>query len=425
MVVSSLLTSHDASSQFIVIDYCNSVKIKSTMRPLNTILLSLAIASHASAQATDSLIVYDTPQSPRPYVLPKGYGLSQPGNIYPVTGNSSGGAFCLLITNGAGTNGAGVNATSGLFAHVHRKTHEMFYASKGRVQVWSQSYEEYLASGNNSAGQRSRMLTQGDIGSVAPNTIHTFRLADPDTSLTGALVPGGFEELFFQLAADPTLIMNPDRLATLDVYPQLDFQPLANLESGAEPEVGPQWHNEQNVIPEAADPYFVAKGFGPKYLNSENGYYQVVATLVTPASSNGWFGEGTITMSRRKSNQTVPEIVLPGATAMLLEEGQLAVEVGGQTASLIEGDTFFVPANTSFKYSAEASFTKFLYVTQGSQGLDTMLLKNSVAWDSSFYPADGDELGQGEAPSVLAVGGDVQGRAMLAGSPKPMLPVRI
>lgn len=385
----------------------------------------LAKTASVSAQLADGLIVYDTPQSPRPYVLPKGYGLSQPGNIYPVTGNSSGGAFCLLITNGAGTNGAGVNASTGLFPHVHRKTHEMFYASKGRVQLWSQPYAEYLSSGNNSAGQRSRILTQGDIGSVAPNTVHTFRLADPDTSLTGALVPGGFEELFFALASDPSLMTNPDALAQYDVYPQLDFQPLSDLVDGAEPAEGAQWHDAEDNLPEDASPYFVAKGFGPKYLNSENGYYQVVATLVTPTTSGGRFGEGTVTMSRLKSNQTAPDVVLPGATAMLLEEGQLGVEVAGEKASLIEGDTFFVPGNTTFKYYAETSFTKFLYVTQGSQGLDTMLLKNSGPWNSSFYPADGDELGQGAAPSMNGGMGDVEMRGLLETNAQPVLPVRI
>lgn len=320
-----------------------------TMRLILVKVILVTALTSASARDTSSLTVYDTPQFLRPYVLPKGYGLSQPGNIYPVTGNSSGGAFCLLVTNGAGTNGAGVNASTGLFPHVHGKTHEMFYASKGRVQLWSQPYNEYLSSGNSSAGQRSRILTQGDIGSVAPNTIHTFRLADPDTSLTGALVPGGFEELFFALASDPTLVTNPEALAQYDVYPQLDFQPLSDLVNGAEPTEGAQWHNTQDTLPDAADPYFVAKGFGPKYLNSDNGYYQIIATLVTPTTSGGLFGEGTVTMSRLKANQTAPDVVLPGATAMLLEEGQLGVEVAGfEATSLIEGDTFFVPANTTF-----------------------------------------------------------------------------
>lgn len=91
-----------------------------------------------------------------------------------------------------------------------------------------------------------------------------------------------------------------------------------------------RWHKDADSLPGAADPYFVAKGFGPKYLNSENGYYQLVATLVTPVTSGGRFGEGTVTMSRRKASRTVPDVVLLGATAMLLEEGQLAVEVGGE-----------------------------------------------------------------------------------------------
>lgn len=86
-----------------------------------------------------------------------------------------------------------------------------------------------------------------------------------------------------------------------------------------------------------------------------------------------------------------------------------------------------MPGNTSFNYFAEAAFTKCLSVTQGSQGLDVTLQKNNVAWNSSFYPADGDELGLGVVPTSLNTLSDVQGRAMLhvAEAAKAPLQVRI
>ncbi|KAF8854281.1 hypothetical protein BDZ45DRAFT_677025 [Acephala macrosclerotiorum] len=143
-------------------------------------------------------------------------------NIYAVTGNSSNFAFCLLITNGLSSN------DSGVFPHVHKKTHENFYNSEGRAQPWSQSLSQFLTNTDiTSSGQQTRILDQGDIGSVPPNTIYTFQLVDPDTSPTGVLVPGGFEKLFFALETNPSIFISPTALATYEVYPQTNFTPLA------------------------------------------------------------------------------------------------------------------------------------------------------------------------------------------------------
>ncbi|KUJ15878.1 RmlC-like cupin, partial [Mollisia scopiformis] len=331
--------------------------------------------------ANSSVIVYDTPQYVRPYILPKSYGLRQgsavEGNIYAVTGNSSG-AFCLMITNGAGSGGAGV------FPHVHKRTHENFYSSKVRVQLWSQSLNQFLSSANG-MGQQSRILDQGDIGSVPPNTIHTFSLLDPDTTLTGVLVPGGFENLFFALDSNPALLASPTGLASFDVYPQPNFTARTDLVNG----IGGSgnWHNGPNTIPNSSIPYFIAKDWNGKWLNDDAGYCQLVAPLVTPAASNNWFTQGTVTLSPKPANVTALELNFKEPVAFQMEEGMLAVEMGGERHRIIDGDVLFVPGNTTFKYWAEAEFTKFMYVCNGTEGLDRLLMAKGKAWESAFYPS--------------------------------------
>ncbi|KAK4243500.1 RmlC-like cupin [Corynascus novoguineensis] len=350
-----------------------------------TILLTAVGANGAS------LWVPTTPQSPRPYALKKGDGIKLAGgNTFPVTGNSSGNAFCILNTNAGSSGGAGV------FPHVHKKTYENFYAVKGRVQLWGQNLDTYKA---NTSIQQTRILAQGDIGAIPFNTIHTFSLLEPDTQLTGVLVPGGFEEFFFHMefSAPPnpgngtTLPgsggFNISELADWDVYPQLDFVPRRDVVNG---KAGPgNWYDGQNDLPDDySAPIWVAKNYGPKWLNSDGGRYQIVAP----------FSQGTVTISPSFSSGDVAPLVRSEvATAFMMEEGQLEVLVDGyEPVSLIDGDVVFVPANTSFSYVATAQFTKFMYVTGGGRGLDYELIKTGEPWNSAFYPQN-EQFGMGHS----------------------------
>ncbi|KAK3356869.1 RmlC-like cupin domain-containing protein [Lasiosphaeria hispida] len=335
-----------------------------------------------------SLWVPTTPQSPKPYALRKGLGIALGGgNTFPVTGNSSGKAFCLLNTNAGSSGGAGV------FPHVHKKTYENFYAVKGRVQLWGQNLDGYLA---NASVQQTRILGPGDIGAIPPNTIHTFSLLEPDTQLTGVLVPGGFEEFFFNMELSPNPGASPGAggldlagLAKWDVHPQLDFVPRRDVVNGR---AGPgNWYDGPNSLPpNVSAPIWIAKNHGPKYLNSESGRYQIVTPFVTGQQTNNTFSQGTITLSPfADAKQKAPVVVSAVATAFMLEEGQLEVSVDGfEVAVLINGDIFFVPPNTHFSYATTAEFTKFMYVTGGGKGLDYDLTSKARVWDSAFYPQE-------------------------------------
>ncbi|KAK1830581.1 RmlC-like cupin [Podospora conica] len=337
-----------------------------------------------------TLWVSTTPQTPKPYALKKGLGIPlSGGNTFPVTGNSSGGAFCILNTNAAGSPNRG---GAGVFPHVHKKTYENFYSVKGRTQLWGQNLDTFLT---NTSVQQTRILHPGDIGAIPRNTIHTFALLEPDTQLTGVLVPGGFEEFFFHMndfpvAPAPGTLpgaggFDVAGLAEWDVYPQLDFAPRLDAVNG---KAGPgNWYDGPNPLPgDAEAPIWVAKNYGPKFLVEEDGRYHIVAPFVTGQQTDGLFSQGTITLSPARGGKA-PVVTSSVATAFMMEEGQLEVVVEGyDAASLIDGDVLFVPGNVSFSYAAAAEFTKFMYVTGGGQGMDQVLMAKGRAWNSAFYP---------------------------------------
>jgi mannose-6-phosphate isomerase-like protein (cupin superfamily) len=216
-------------------------------------------------------------------------------------------------------------------------------------------------------------------------------------------VPGGFEEFFFNF--DGSIINNStsDGLARWDVYPEPGFIPRRDVRDG---KAGPgNWYDGPNELPEGmAEPVWVAKNHGPKWLNSEGGRYQIVAPFVTGRQTGGMFSQGTVTVSPfvadghgevgvREGSGVRSEV----ATAFVVEEGQLEVRVEGyEPVSLIDGDVVFVPGNTSFWYEAAAEFTKFMYVTGGGKGLDYDLMAHAQPWDSTFYPQlEGSRMNRG------------------------------
>ncbi|KAK5657994.1 hypothetical protein OQA88_2548 [Cercophora sp. LCS_1] len=348
------------------------------MTPLTALLFLLTTASAAT------LWVPTTPQTPQPYAVKNGHGLPLGGgNTFPVTGNSSAGAFCILNTNAAGS----FSVSPGLFPHVHKKTYENFYAFKGRVQLWGQNVDTFRA---NTSVQTTRILSQGDIGAIPPNTIHTFTLLEPDTQLTGVLVPGGFEEFFFNMAVNPAGGLpgaggfDIEGLAKWDVYPELGFVPRRDVVNG---KAGPgNWYDGVNALPGNMDnPIWVAKNYGPRWLSEEGGRYQIVAPFVRGQETDGTFSQGTITIGVQKGS--APGVKSQVATAFMVEEGELEVRVEGYDAvRLVWGDVVFVPPGVGFEYESKAEFTKMMYVTGGGKGLDWELIEKGRVWNSAFFP---------------------------------------
>lgn len=376
------------------------------MRVASAISLALSAASlleGTTAQPSNgSLIIDEAPDFVRPYVLPKFKGRAvhlTPSQIirFSVTGNSSDGAFSLVQHNGK------VTGWTPARPHTHHITHEHFYCTRGRVQLWGQR------NATNSSHE-ARVGTPGDYGSVPPNAIHTFQLTDPDSQLAHIFHPGGFEHLFdvfsggdYDSAVDSPYPPDPEDAApfgpltpeqdvllrSLDLYAAGEelFIPRRDFVNGSASDVASlKWHNGNNSLPDdPTEPYFIAKDYGPIYLNTEAGY-KVIQPLATPRQSKN-FTTGTIIMSSKLDNETVSSATLPHHFALQLNEGQLYLSIEGyRTEYLLEGDVAFIPANTPFTYYAGRPFTKFLYMNGGSEGLDHQLLKESIPWGFPAYP---------------------------------------
>ena len=96
---------------------------------------------------------------------------------------------------------------------------------------------------------------------------------------------------------------------------------------------------------------------------------------------------GTIILSEKLHNETASTVKLPHHFALQLDEGQLILKVDGyRSASLLQGDVAFIPANTTFSYHATVPFTRFQYMNAGAQGLEFQLLQKSQAWGFPSYP---------------------------------------
>lgn len=351
-----------------------------------------------------SLVVDRAPDFCRPYVLPKfaghATGLTTSGQIirYSITGESSEGAFSLVQHNGK------VTGWTSARPHTHRIYHEHFYCARGRVELWAKKNET-------DATDEARVATVGDYGNVPPGVIHTFQPTSPDSQLSHIFHPAGFERLFqnfslgdhesphgslYQLIADDPAPFGPldpagaRRLAALDLYAaEADvYVPRRDFVNGTAGDSKHKWHDGDNVLPEVAtEPYFIANNYGPKFLNSDNGY-KVIQPLTTPKqATHGNFTMGTITMSAKLPSEKPSFAKLPNHLGIQMEEGQLALSIPGyKTVYLLQGDVAFVPSGINFTYTATVPFTKFLYLNGGAQGLDHQLLANSKPWDYPTYP---------------------------------------
>lgn len=363
-------------------------------------------AESAAACANQTLTVDKAPDFVRPYVLPRFHGhavmLTKTQTItFSITANSSGGAFSLVQHNGKVT--TWLNARP----HTHKTYHEHFYCSRGRVELWTK------ANGTDGAHE-ARVATSGDYGNVPPGTIHTFQLVDPDTQLTHAFHPAGFEKLFDDVsggdfASDVHAPYVPDvvdeqpfgpvtpevtaQLEPLDLFavPDNEFIPRRDFVNGTASDEGLNWHNGTNALPtDPTKPYFIANNYGPKFLNTDNGYKVIQPISTVDNSHNNNFTMGTIIMSKKRDNETASQVTLPSHLGIQLDDGQLVLSVEGyKTAYLLTGDVAFIPAGTPFSYHATVPLTKLLYLNAGGRGLEYELLKRSVSWEFPSYPIEG------------------------------------
>lgn len=175
-------------------------------------------------------------------------------------------------------------------------------------------------------------------------------------------------------------------LQKFDVYAKLDFEPRPDLVNGTAPIDDSEWHTGANALGRPAKPYFLANGYGPKYLSSRFGY-QVVQPFVTSRQAQDTnYTLSTISLSRQTKDHA-PVYTLDGAAAFEVIEGVLQIQIGEYpVATLFTGDVAFIPPRVSFTYYTEVAFTKVLYVSSGSNGVDSQLIKGGKSWNWVTFP---------------------------------------
>ncbi|PLB44973.1 quercetin 2,3-dioxygenase [Aspergillus steynii IBT 23096] len=357
-------------------------------------LLFLSLLPLVASQSLSDLYVNDAPSSPRPYIIPHyadSHAVTVGSQLYrfTVTGPSSDYAFTLMSTN------APSSGSLGVLPHIHQKHYENFFNFKGRFQLWAQ---------HGDGEQQGRLLTQGDYGSVPRNTTHTFQILDPDTEMVGVVVPGGFEDLFYALGQNFSSATNTpyipqasntsgqdsnavSGLESFDVYAQLDFQPRRDFANGSAPS-DEGWHSESDSLGQSGKPYFVANNYGPKYLNSEHGAYQIVQPLVTNSQSQDTnFTMSTLIVSRQRAAAKAPTWNAAGAAAFEVLEGSLMIQIGDYPEARLEmGDVAFIPKHVPYRYWNQGAYAKALYVSSGREGADQRLIRGGKSWAYPTFP---------------------------------------
>ncbi|KAG9200983.1 hypothetical protein G6514_006363 [Epicoccum nigrum] len=363
---------------------------------INLVTCLPSISDIHEKQTASDLIVNKVPDHARPYIVRAyaldGYRVGSQIYRFPVTGPSSDYAFTLIST------AAPASTSLGVLPHTHASHYENFYCLRGRYALWAS--KDNVTSG--------RILTPGDYGAVPHDTTHTFQLLDPFVELVGVIQPGGFEDLFYFLAnanyssstnspfpqgnfsdpgGDPSLIT---KLESYDVYADLAFSPPMNFGANGATEEDAIWHNGTNTLgKDATTPFFVAKGYGPKYLaGNKDSSYAIVEPFITSQQSNGNFTQGTITLSKPIAGTEPTTYSLPGHTALEVVDGLVNVEVSGfsgQTVLSI-GDVIFVPGNTSFSFWGDSAYSKVLYVGAGRDTLDARIIQGAEEWISVTWP---------------------------------------
>ena len=331
--------------------------------------------------ATYPLVVTHVPSYTRPYILPY---LTEPGvqlsNIitrFPVTTNASGGAFSLFRFND--------QLNRAVPTHFHSRFHETFFAVKGRGTLW--------------ANQEARVLGPHDFGSVPPFQNHSFQLNEPDTEFLVLTTPGGFESFYLNISkpwANPAgAAFPPDRPiappsfenAHIFDFLAVNYTLKNDLQNGTTNDSVP-WHDGSNTLPDSAvQPYFIANSWGKKYLQWRLG--QVVAPIMTPTqsgSSNNSMSISTVVMRRRLANEIIASRVFPRPQVFVVLEGQLIMEMLGQTVNMSTGDVAFVPAGTAFRYWSEVAFTKF-YLGSSGPALGAKLVEEGEEWEYAVFPS--------------------------------------
>ena len=313
--------------------------------------------------------------SGRPYLLQSLCGeiiyipCSRSATRLLVTGKETDNAFAVVGTGGA--EGAPIGF------HYHRETHDVFLCLKGAVNVW--------------ADDQCRTLGPGDLASVPPGTVHQYQILGSYTEFVGLIVPGGWEEFFRDIGEPydgPMFPLVDDRNVFEVLIPKLkaasekfDMIPVRD-----HPQIAPQdWvDGKDDTLPGQSKPYFLRAGRGPRYLLGGI----VCSPLVTTAESSGRFSIAVIEGSAWHTGNplSVQMRFKYVHHAFQIAAGSIGVTINGrETAEMHEGETIYVPKDTSFYLKFKSRYAK-VHVFVGGGGLVDLLCRAGKPFQQSIPP---------------------------------------
>lgn len=340
--------------------------------------LCAVLATATAVPASGGLVVDAAPRSPQPYVLPnlQGVAVDFGGLIIRtlVPNTTSSGSFSLV---GVNSGPAPLN-----LIHSHKQV-EAFYTLKGSVQVFH----------NADAG---RAVRANDFAFLATGHNHTYRPNDLDFQLTLCMAPGGIDE-FFADAGDPydsPAPFDPEGASMLNVTKVLGLMPEYGIVPAPTNTINTDWTNgttadgldtwhvaDQSLPEDSSQAYFISSNRGPKYLQRDTG--KVIAQLASGQQTSNQLSVATIAM---KPGSKPVALQFNVDQAFQVTEGQLNIEIGGETVQMIFGDLVFIPKGAGFSYWSTVGFTKFIVWSAGS-GLADDLITGAEAWDHGVGPA--------------------------------------
>ena len=339
--------------------------------------LTAATSSAIAIASGNGLVVSAAPTTPQPYVLPnlQGQAVDFGGLIIrvQVPKTVSSGAFSLVS----------VNSGPGPLNLIHRHAEvEAFYTLKGSVQVFHNA-------------DTGREVRANDFVFLAPGNNHTYRPNDLDFQLTLGMAPGGIDEFFVAAGNHYTsdAPFNAQDDSQLNVTKVLGLMPQYNIVPEPFNSINVDWTNgttadgldtwhvgNQSLPDDPSTAYFISSNRGPKYLHRSTG--QVIAQLASGQQTGDKLSVATIVMKQNIKQESFAFIV---DQAFQVTEGQLNIEINGESAQLIFGDLVFIPKGTAFTYWSTASFTKMVTWAAG-KGLADCLIGESESWNYAVWP---------------------------------------
>lgn len=360
----------------------NMFSISTYLRLLSLISLSFLHPVSCIERDPGSLRLDIAPSHLLPYVVSDldGEAFQLAADVFRLlaTNQSTAGAFSVL-----GTNGRQNVATP---VHRHTVVDETFFCIKGRINMW--------------VDHELRILGPHDFASVPKGHNHSYQFLEPDTQMVGFSFPGGFEALIANIStpyasSSINAPFPPDTplpfpieqylhvARRFDVYLEPQAKLAIDVVNGSS--VGGVWHNGNNSIPSLPNvPYYVASGWGPKYLDRASG--QLIMTLATPLSTNGGFTMSTVAVRKIIEGEKIVTYKLQDSVAIMILEGELEIQIESRYDRLGTGDLVFIPHNTPFSYWSHKNWAKFLVGGNGKQSLDMALLADSIPWGYAVFP---------------------------------------